>query len=136
VTSFGGAFVLSTIALIIAVVGIVVARAIYLNGLNPDGTDPGAVRLGAFANVLANGYYIDAAWSRFVDRVLRPAALLISNGLDRGVIDGAVNGIATLARQSGQGLRRVQTGLVRNYALAIVGGAVVLLVYIGTRATF
>jgi hypothetical protein len=32
-------------------------------------------------------------------------------------------------------LRRVQTGLVRNYALAIVLGAVLLVVFVGTRAT-
>jgi hypothetical protein len=32
-------------------------------------------------------------------------------------------------------LRRVQTGLVRNYALAIVVGAVLLLAFLTTRAT-
>jgi hypothetical protein len=35
----------------------------------------------------------------------------------------------------GGGLRRVQTGLVRNYALAIFIGAVVLLAFITTRVT-
>jgi hypothetical protein len=29
----------------------------------------------------------------------------------------------------------VQTGLVRNYALAIIGGAVLLVLFVGTRAT-
>ncbi len=136
ISSFGLAFVLSTIALIVAVAGIVVGRAVYLHGLNRDGTDPGAERMGAFAHVLANAYFLDIGWSRFVDRVLRPAALFVSNGIDRGTIDGAVNGIARLAREGGGGLRRIQTGLLRNYALAIVAGAVVLLVYVTTRVTF
>jgi hypothetical protein len=39
-------------------------------------------------------------------------------------------------REGGQGLRRIQTGLVRNYALAIVFGTVALLVYVTTQARF
>ena len=40
------------------------------------------------------------------------------------MIDGAVNGVGRAFRGIGGGLRKVQTGLVRNYALAIVLGAV------------
>ena len=46
------------------------------------------------------------------------------------MIDGAVNGIGRTFRGVGGGLRKVQTGLVRNYALAIVLGAVLLLVFV------
>ena len=49
------------------------------------------------------------------------------------VIDGAVNGVARLARGAGSGLRRIQTGFVRQYALGIVLGAVALLAYMLTR---
>ena len=41
-----------------------------------------------------------------------------------------------VARAGGGGLRRLQTGLVRNYALGIALGAVLLLLYIATRVTF
>jgi len=51
------------------------------------------------------------------------------------VIDGAVNGIARGAKEAGGGLRRIQTGLVRNYALAIMIGMSALLVWVATRAT-
>ena len=37
--------------------------------------------------------------------------------------------------RAGGGLRKVQTGLVRNYALAIVLGAVLVLVFVSTRAS-
>jgi len=40
------------------------------------------------------------------------------------------------ARAGSGGLRRLQTGLVRNYALGIALGAVLLLLYIATRVTF
>ena len=43
---------------------------------------------------------------------------------DAKVIDGAVNGVGRLVRGAGGGLRQVQTGLVRNYALGVVLGAV------------
>ena len=59
----------------------------------------------------------------------------INEGIDRDVIDGAVNGLGRVFRSAGGGLRRVQTGLVRNYALAIVFGAVLLVVFVSTRAT-
>ena len=36
------------------------------------------------------------------------------------MIDGAVNGIGPGFSDSGGGLRKLQTGLVRNYALGIV----------------
>jgi NADH-quinone oxidoreductase subunit L len=58
----------------------------------------------------------------------------LNRGFDLGVIDGAVNGVATLVRDAGGRLRRVQTGLVRNYALGVVIGAVALLVFLAVRA--
>jgi len=136
ITSFGGAFVLSTIALVVAVVGIVIGRAMYLNGLPADNTDPLVERLGGFAKVLENGYYLNYGVARFVSGPATYFARFLNEGIDRDTIDGAVNGIASAAREGGNGLRRVQTGLVRNYALAIVAGAVLLIVYMATRATF
>jgi NADH:ubiquinone oxidoreductase subunit 5 (subunit L)/multisubunit Na+/H+ antiporter MnhA subunit len=49
-------------------------------------------------------------------------------------IDGAVNGLAKLAGLAGEGVRRLQTGLVRNYALAMFAGVVALLAYFIVRA--
>ncbi|MDA3037984.1 MAG: NADH-quinone oxidoreductase subunit L [Actinomycetota bacterium] len=46
--------------------------------------------------------------------------------VDRTFVDGAVNGVARLAQTAGEGLRSLQPGLVRNYALSItLGGAFV-----------
>jgi NADH-quinone oxidoreductase subunit L len=133
-SSFGMAFVLSTIALTIAIVGIVVGRAVYRNGLDADGLDPGEKRLGVLAGVLENGYYLDSGIARVVSGPAAAVATFLSDGVDRDVIDGAVNGIGRAFQRTGTGLRKVQTGLVRNYALAIVAGAVLVLVFISTRA--
>jgi NADH-quinone oxidoreductase subunit L len=134
-TSFGSGFALSTIALVIAVGGIVWAHAWYRSGLQPDGTDEGVERLGPFAKVLANAYYLDVGLARFVSGPVTSAARFLNEGIDRDVLDGAVNGLGRVFRGAGGGLRKVQTGLVRNYALAIVLGAVLLVVFVSTRAT-
>ncbi len=46
--------------------------------------------------------------------------------VDEGVIDAAVNGVATGISATSQRLRQVQTGLVANYALAIALGMVLI----------
>ena len=63
-------------------------------------------------------------------------ARFLSDDVDDKGIDGAVNGIGRVTREGGGGLRRLQTGLVRNYALWIVVGTVALLAYTATRANF
>ncbi|HYK06044.1 MAG TPA: NADH-quinone oxidoreductase subunit L [Thermoanaerobaculia bacterium] len=45
---------------------------------------------------------------------------------DRFVVDGAVNGVASTAKGGSMMFRRVQSGLVQNYAL-IMGGGIVLI---------
>ena len=46
---------------------------------------------------------------------------------DRSVVDGLFTGGATLVQGLGQGLRRVQNGFVRSYALSILAGVVIVL---------
>ena len=61
--------------------------------------------------------------------VVRPAADLATfcwRVVDVGIIDAAVNGVATGIGAVSQRLRHVQTGLVANYALAIALGMVVM----------
>jgi NADH-quinone oxidoreductase subunit L len=49
-----------------------------------------------------------------------------SNLFDRYIVDGAVNGVGWTARGGSMMFRRVQSGLVQNYAL-IMGGGIVLI---------
>ncbi|MFN8520382.1 MAG: NADH-quinone oxidoreductase subunit L [Chloroflexota bacterium] len=55
---------------------------------------------------------------------------------DVHVIDGAVNGVASLTQKAGDELRHAQTGRVQNYALGIAGGLIVIaasLILVTTR---
>jgi NADH-quinone oxidoreductase subunit L len=50
-------------------------------------------------------------------------------GLDVRVVDGAVNGSATIVAGLAAALRRIQTGSVRTYAGSILVGVVLVLGY-------
>jgi NADH-quinone oxidoreductase subunit L len=133
---FSTALLLSIVALAIAVVGIWVGISVYRNGLRADGSDETVDRLGGFAPVLENAWYINAAVSWFVSGPATVFARFLSDDVDKKTIDGAVNSVGTVARAGGGGLRRLQTGLVRNYALGIAFGTVLLLLYVSTRVAF
>ncbi|MCM2316370.1 MAG: NADH-quinone oxidoreductase subunit L, partial [Thermoanaerobaculia bacterium] len=49
-----------------------------------------------------------------------------SNLVDKYVVDGAVNGVAYGAKNGSTLLRRLQTGVVQNYALVMGAGLVLL----------
>ncbi|MFN2190125.1 MAG: NADH-quinone oxidoreductase subunit L [Candidatus Promineifilaceae bacterium] len=71
----------------------------------------------------------------FHDRVIRDGYLWLANfinrSIDTAIIDnGLVNGTARAAGWFSGQLRKTQTGFIRNYALAVFLGVVVLVVYI------
>jgi NADH-quinone oxidoreductase subunit L len=135
-SSFGLGFFLSTIAITAGLIGIAAGVAFYRRGLPDDLQDPVEARLGVFGRILERGYYFDDAVSWFVSKPGTWFAKFLSNDIDAKGIDGAVNGIGKITREGGGGLRRIQTGLVRNYALGVVLGVVLLLVYMTTRVSF
>jgi NADH-quinone oxidoreductase subunit L len=132
--SFGEGFVLAMLALLLAAVAIAVATSIYRRGLT-NGQDPMTARLGALGRFFDRGWLLDPAVSWFVDRPGRAAAEGLSQPVDQGLIDGAVNGVAALVAGAGSRARRVQTGFVRNYALTLFSGATVLLFVIVLRGS-
>jgi len=50
--------------------------------------------------------------------------------VDEKVIDGTVNGVAALTKGCGKGMRRLQTGYVQNYALAMLIGLALIITYL------
>lgn len=55
---------------------------------------------------------------------------LLAVRIDLGGIDAIANGLARVTQGSAAGLRRIETGFVRNYALAVFLGVVVILGYL------
>jgi NADH-quinone oxidoreductase subunit L len=83
---------------------------------------------------LKNAWYVDKTYAW----VMGGPGLAVSNFtatvIDKSVIDGAVNGLGWLVRGTGTQLRKLQTGYVRNYALGIAAGTILILAYVVVRA--
>ena len=55
---------------------------------------------------------------------------LLSLRIDLGIIDGIANGLAAVIQRLAAQMRRIQTGYVRNYALSVFIGVIVILGYL------
>jgi NADH-quinone oxidoreductase subunit L len=119
-------WVLAIGSALLAVAGIALARAVYVRHRIPEErVEP---------VVLREAWYVDSTIAAFVGGPGRLLSTWTAYVVDRKVIDGAVNGVAAVVRATGDRLRRVQTGYVRNYALGIAAGAVLVLAYVAAKA--
>ncbi|HEC22460.1 MAG TPA: NADH-quinone oxidoreductase subunit L [Chloroflexi bacterium] len=91
-------------------------------------------RLGDFlANAVDWQFWHDFVHDRIIADAFQGWAAILSRPIDLGIVDGAVNGVAQLVESTSRSLRRVQTGYVRNYALAVLMGVVAILAYLAIR---
>jgi NADH-quinone oxidoreductase subunit L len=80
--------------------------------------------------LLEKKYYLDEIYEALVVRPLRViSTTVLWRFLDLTLIDGAVNGTATVVAGMARILRQMQTGLVRSYVVMILVGALIVLGY-------
>jgi proton-translocating NADH-quinone oxidoreductase chain L len=120
-------FLLAVVAVVAGLVGIVAAGAVYLQHRG----DRALIE----QPILARAWRVDETYAAFMGG---PGRRLFDlwTAFDRKIVDGAVNGTATVIRQAATGLRTTQSGFVRNYALGIAIGAVALLGLVLSRTAF
>jgi len=87
-------------------------------------------KLGPVKTILYNNYYQDEYQVWLAEGLTRPTALL-ADRFDQGVIDGVVDGVSSVSLFSGDRVRKIQTGVVTNYAALLTLGLVVLIVAFG-----
>jgi NADH-quinone oxidoreductase subunit L len=119
------------ISVVVALAGIGLAYFMYV--ARPTLPVNLAKSLGPLYTLLSNKYYIDEIYMAVVVNPLKGLASWLARVFDARGIDGLVNGIAAFFGWSGQTTRKVQTGSVRNYALSILLGVVVLVGYFVLR---
>ena len=112
--------ILSGVAVAAATAGLVVAWRMYSKGAQRPKLE------GAY-KVLYNKYYVDELYHAVV---VGPLIWLSRNVLwkvmDEGIIDGAVNGIASVSSAIGDTVRHTQSGNTRSYAVWVLIGALVV----------
>jgi NADH-quinone oxidoreductase subunit L len=142
----------------LALLSIFVSYLIYRPKVQKAGIDDPLRKLGFIFKVLNHKYWIDELygqlfvrpfiwlsnflanvidwrfWHDWVhERAIRDTFLKITdflaNPIDKLVIDGAVNGTGRLVALASGGLRKMQTGYVRQYALVMLAGVVLVLAW-------
>jgi NADH-quinone oxidoreductase subunit L len=82
---------------------------------------------------LAERLYVDQVYEFFTVNLGRALAAFLARTVDQRGIDGAVNGLAELVGNGARSGRRLQSGLVRSYALGVLGGAVLIVAFLVFR---
>jgi NADH-quinone oxidoreductase subunit L len=148
---------LMAMSVVIALIGIALAWKFYV--VSPEISEGLATRFAGAHRTLSNKYYVDelyngtavagtmasgrGLWSfdrKVVDGAVNGSGFLtlfsswLSGLADRVVVDGAVNSVGFVTQESSYWFRRLQTGLVQNYALLMVFGVFVFVsVYLIVR---
>jgi NADH-quinone oxidoreductase subunit L len=123
---------LAVVSVLAGLIGIGVGVSMYVRH-RPDAAALTRAA-GPIYRVLVNKYYVDELYDhRFVEAARAFAGA--SWAFDIHIIDGLANRLGWAFAMGGQGLRRVQTGIVGNYALTIVAGLLLMLVAYGGYAT-
>jgi NADH-quinone oxidoreductase subunit L len=155
--SAGAELGLMALSVLIAVAGILIGTSFYMK--NPDVPRRLAARLPGAYSLLFNKYYVDELYNataiqgtvssgrglwafdgKVVDGAVNGSGWLtrfaswLSHMADKYIVDGLVNLVGWTAGEGSYLLRRVQTGLVQNYALLMLLGVFAFLtVYLLAR---
>jgi NADH-quinone oxidoreductase subunit L len=87
-------------------------------------------RLGSIKTLWYNNYYQDEYQVWLATDVVQPVARA-ADKFDQGIVDGVVNGISSVSLFTGSRMKRIQTGVVSNYAALLTVGLTLLLVALG-----
>ncbi len=85
------------------------------------------------ADLIDGRFWHDWVHDKLVAGLFNIFARLLADGVDLGFIDALANGLADLAKGIAARFRRLQTGYVRSYALAVFVGVVAVLGYFLVR---
>ena len=123
---------LSVIATAVALAGLLVGWFVY--GSGRVDWQRLRQRLSGVRRTLGHGFYVDDAYGRGLVLPAKALSSFAAYTLDARVIDGAVDGLGRAFGRLAAVGRRLQSGLVRSYALAFLLGAVALLIVLGVRS--
>lgn len=118
---------LMALSLVIALAGWWMARTFYVQ--QPDLPQRAAQGLGGLYRLVYHKYWVDEIYDALAVRTLVRFSTWLWQVFDDNVIDWIANGFALVTGQGGMMLRRIQTGLVQNYALFILAGVIFVLGY-------
>ena len=123
-------FVLGGISVLVALLGIGVAYALYVQ--KPERAGALARRFAPVHTFLDKGWYFDDLYGATFVRFARWLGRA-TDGFDRNVLGGLVGGVGRGAMRTGGLLQRLQSGGVQNYALFILLAVLVIGIIVGAQ---
>jgi len=108
----------------VAVIGIAIAFSMYVQSKTLPERFVAAFPL--LYRVVFNKWYLDEIYDLLIVNPCKATARFLWKGFDVVVVDGVVNGAATLLMGASRMLKNTQTGYVHNYALSMAIGVVVI----------
>ncbi len=125
--SLGIQWVSTGLSVGLGVLGILGAVALYRKGFEyKESKNP-------FYQLVFHKYYIDEILNDVIVIPLLWLGRQASRLLEGDVLDGGGRGVAWVFGRTSAGLRRLQTGYMRNYALAILFGVILIVIYYAVR---
>jgi NADH-quinone oxidoreductase subunit L len=120
---------LIVLSVVLALAGLAAAFLIYGKGLARG--EALAARFPRLHKLLSGKYYVDELYENLLGRPLNWISERVFLGLgDRFLIDGSLNGMASLAQRAAGRLSRVETGNLQFYVLLAVLGVIACLAWI------
>lgn len=127
--SSGSEILLMAFSVLLAITGIWIARNIYLK--KPSIADSFSTRFKGLYNILWNKYFVDEAYdAAVINPIVKGSESILWKFTDNKIIDGIVNGTASLVGFISARIRKIQTGVAQIYAIVMMLGIVIALFWI------
>jgi NADH-quinone oxidoreductase subunit L len=123
-TALSTELLLVAIAVAVSVVAIILAFKKYSS---KETFEPAR----GFGKVLENKYYVDEVYDKvIVEPIQKTSESFLWKIFDMKIIDGAVNGIARYISNISFDWRKIQTGVIQDYATISVLGVILIILYL------
>ncbi|HEY1014101.1 MAG TPA: NADH-quinone oxidoreductase subunit L [Herpetosiphonaceae bacterium] len=104
-----------------------------LRKFKPSEKDPLHRWGGVFYEIAEDKWYVDDLYNGLIVKPFKAIARFLGSFFDGVIIDGMVNGSAWVVGRTGRGLRGLQSGYVRSYALMFLVGVIAVIGYFALR---
>ena len=81
--------------------------------------------------ILENKYYVDEIYDKIIiNPVLKLSDRILNSIFDIKIIDGFINGVANYINRLSSDWRKMQTGIIQDYAAITVAGILLIILYV------
>jgi NADH-quinone oxidoreductase subunit L len=113
----------------LGILGVIAGTLLYARRPQPFAQFVERPAVRPFYSAMRNKYWVDQFYERNVVQQIKAGASALWEYVDVAIIDNAVHAVAGLATFVARQMRRIQAGVVNQYAFYVAGGALLLMVF-------